>query len=272
MQDYIVEKELGRGSFGIVYKAVSRKDGNVVALKSVNAIRRDVTLKEFEILRKLNNPNIVKYYRLIEEPDRTWLVMEYVEGISLQEYMKETFPSPTPPQYVMKLAKLFLTTLEYLAKEKIAHRDIKPSNIMYDPARCRFVLVDFGTVCLVEECFRSAGTPKYMSPEMFLLSRNLIRPSDVTKEAYFLSDVWSLGVCLLFLSQGKDHTPEHYGRFIKRKREGKLDKLLNLLKDPIIYYNIISEDEKLQKLLRAMLTLNYKEDRPSASQCLAKFF
>ncbi len=203
--NYTIEREIGHGGMGAVYLA-SRSDGEFdqkVALKIVRQSVADSHLidrfrRERQILASLNHPNIAKLLDGgVTEKGEPYLVMEYVEGKPISEYVKSADLA------LNDRLRLFLKVcggLSYAHRNLVVHRDIKPDNILVtDSGEPK--LLDFGLAKLVDEslgfdvdqtqtAFR-ALTPAYASPEQ-------LRSEQITTA----SDVYSLGVVFYELLTG----------------------------------------------------------------------
>jgi TonB family protein len=186
---YEVLAEVGDGAMGRVYSAWDPAVGRVVAIKTVKRelLTRDTApdyLRRFRnegiAVGALNHPSIVAVYDVGED----FLVMEYVEGRTLQSVLRER--GHLPPEEVQRLLAPVAEAVDFAHKRSIVHRDIKPSNVMV-PSDGPPKLMDFG-VAKVETSVMTAtgqilGSPTYMSPEQ-------IAGQMVTG----LSDVYSLAV------------------------------------------------------------------------------
>ncbi len=191
---YQIKKVLGEGGMGIVYQAVDTSLNRIVAIKSfrekvvptAKAIKR--FMRETEISASLDHPNIIKVYQFLSENNRSSLIMEYIEGEPLLDYIENQKPSLDK---ILEIFEKVVEAVHYAHRKQIIHRDIKPSNIMVrkngEP-----VLMDFGIAkaSQVEDLTRSGelvGTPQYMSPEQASGSR---------REIDFRTDIYSLGAIL----------------------------------------------------------------------------
>jgi hypothetical protein len=185
---YRVEAELGRGAFGVVYRAAHRDDPNTpVALKVIEAHGNlDGLMTEPALVAALDHPCVVRVLDyFVHEGTRLVIALEFVGGGDLKEAVEsaERF-SPTAVRDL--LVQIGGALAEAHAKG-VVHRDLKPGNILVDRSggRTRYVLSDFG-VGLKDEGIRSqkrvAGTYLFMAPEQL---RGRAGPQ---------SDLWALGV------------------------------------------------------------------------------
>lgn len=190
---YVVESLLGEGSTATVYRARDLRLGRTVALKVLLPQVRDTVVRRFfqeaTAAAQLNHPNIMQLYDVIEEDGLNMLVVEYVEGAPLSEFV------PSPPQRAAEIAMQIAQALHYAHERDIIHRDVKPANIMLTPSG-QVKIMDLG-LALPREAKRVTaagmiiGTPAYLSPE-----QAQAQPLDRR------TDVYSLGVVLYELVTG----------------------------------------------------------------------
>jgi NIMA (never in mitosis gene a)-related kinase len=188
---------LGHGSFGRVWRAKHRHDGHIVAIKEIDfgtmgRREKQLLVNEVNVLRKLNNPHIVKYVdRFVKrEEKKIYIIMEHCPGGDLQRLITSTRAHNemiSEDQIWLTLSELALALRDcHGGDERILHRDIKPANIFIDGGG-HVKLGDFGLARnLTSEFARTrVGTPFYMSPEL------------VGGRGYDeKSDIWALGcVC-----------------------------------------------------------------------------
>ena len=188
---------IGNGAFGKVYKARELQTGNIVAVKQLKIYNSRTNyqniIKEINLLKHLSHPNIVKYYNYFEEDDKIFIIMEYLEGGTLKEYINNNQNNITEDNARI-IIKQLLNALSYLHYScDICHRDIKPENILfkYKDDINSLQLVDFGlSADTFEEknYLNNCGTLKYMAPEQIA---NMIYSKAV--------DVWSVGIILYML-------------------------------------------------------------------------
>ncbi len=200
---YRLERELGRGAVGIVYLAVDPAIGRQVAVKTLSllehyeereqeeAARR--FLQEAEAVGRLAHPNIVSIHDAGREHDVAYLVMDYVDGESLDVRVDKN--SLLPVWEVLDIAAQVADGLDYAHRQKVIHRDVKPGNIIYDRDSGAAKITDFGIARLLDSKRTRTGTvlgtPSYMSPEQV-----------AGKKINGQSDQFSLGVTLYQLLTG----------------------------------------------------------------------
>lgn len=211
---YLILEKIGKGGMGAVYKAADlHLNRRVVALKEMSqeglagqdlrdAIR--AFTREAEMLARLSHPGLPHIYEQFEDRGRRYLVMEFIEGETLEERL-ERFRSqgtPAPVSLVIDIGRKLCTVLSYLHAQQppIIFRDLKPSNIMLD-TRGQVYLIDFGIARLFKPGQTrdtvALGSSGYAPPEQY---RGATSPR---------SDIYSLGATLHQMLTGIDptHTP-----------------------------------------------------------------
>lgn len=202
-QYHLVER-LGQGGMADVYKAYQPSLARYVAVKIIHShlARDEEFLERFEreaiAVAGLHHPNIVQVFDFAREDDLYYMVMEFVDGSTLEAELKARREQREllPLAETMTLVQALASALDYAHGRKVIHRDIKPGNIMFTSRR-RVVLTDFGIARLMTApsyTSRSAvlGTPAYMSPEQ--------AQGEPVDER---SDIYSLGVILYELATGR---------------------------------------------------------------------
>ena len=172
---YRIERVLGKGAMGVVYKAFDPAIERTVAIKTVRKELVDPDLaaqllsrfkNEARAAGRLQHPNIVGVYEYGEEGSLAYIVMEYVEGTGLREFLnrKATFELG---QIIAIMSQLLLA-LEFAHERGIVHRDIKPANLILT-ADGVLKVADFGIARIDTSNLTMTGmvmgTPSYMSPE-----------------------------------------------------------------------------------------------------------
>lgn len=176
---------LGSGGTSIVYTATHPTLKRKVVIKKLNlrGNRRHYERfrQEAALMMDLNQDNIVRVFDHFKEGSRHYIVMEFVEGCSLDEILKKGGPLPSgTSRYILSCC---CQAIDYIHSRNIIHRDIKPSNIFISSAG-DVKLGDFGIAQLESENESSAefipiGTPSYMAPEQFLPRAGITTRTDV---------------------------------------------------------------------------------------------
>lgn len=189
---YVFDKHLSSGNFGKVYVATHEPSNEKVAIKIVTKNAHSInSSKEYDIMMKLHHLFIVSLYEVIEDAENLYLVMEYVEGPTLLDYIKEQGKLPD-----WKIKHIFceiLSAVLYLHKTlKIVHRDLKLENIIIDK-NLNVRLLDFGLSNQQKHdaaLFKTTcGSPSYLAPELLM-----------GKPYNHKVDMWSLGIILYALT------------------------------------------------------------------------
>ncbi|XP_010611397.1 inhibitor of nuclear factor kappa-B kinase subunit epsilon isoform X1 [Fukomys damarensis] len=203
---------LGQGATASVYKARNKKSGELVAVKVFNTISylrpREVQVREFEVLRKLNHQNIVKLFAVEETgPSKhKVLVMEYCASgslLSVLERPENAFGLPEAEFLV--LLRCVVAGMNHLREHGVVHRDIKPGNIMRlvgEQGQSIYKLTDFGAARELDEDekFISVyGTEEYLHPDMY---ERAVLHKPQQKAFGVTVDLWSIGVTLYHAATG----------------------------------------------------------------------
>jgi serine/threonine-protein kinase len=200
---YKVLSVLGRGSMGLVYKALDPKINRILAIKTIrfsDEFEEEVVqeiknrfFREAEIAGQLSHPSIVTIFDVGEDGELTYMAMEFLEGNDLTKFISKG--SLLPFRKVLDVVASVADALDYAHKTDVIHRDIKPANIML--LRNGGVKVtDFGIAKALSSSRTKTGvilgTPNYMSPEQIMGQKIDSR-----------SDIFSLGVLFYQLLVGR---------------------------------------------------------------------
>ncbi|MGD2145886.1 MAG: protein kinase [Anaerolineae bacterium] len=199
---YQVIEELGRGGMAIVYKAFQPSLNRYVAIKVLpqqftfdnQFVQR--FLREARSAAALHHPNIVTIHDVCHQDGHYFIVMEFVEGATLDQVVAESGRMPLPR--IQRIVSQVVDALQHAHQRGLIHRDIKPTNIMVDPQRNDHVtLMDFGLVRAAEDSGLTktgtiVGTPEYMSPEQ-------AEGGEIDRR----TDIYSLGVVLFKMLTGR---------------------------------------------------------------------
>ncbi len=191
----------GQGGMGLVFKALNTHLDKIVALKmiapglSLNEKLLNRFKTEARALARLENPHIVRISDLLEANGQWFIVMEYVEGDTLRDRLKDKRPLPLKEAF--SITEQILSALQHAHSASIVHRDIKPSNILLTKENLVKV-TDFGLAKIQENSLihtqvsAVGGTLYYMSPEQV---RSL-------KETDHRTDIYSLGITMYQMVTG----------------------------------------------------------------------
>ncbi|WP_180903713.1 serine/threonine-protein kinase [Nonomuraea indica] len=163
-------RQLGAGRTGRVFLATYEATGAYVAIKYLNAtLRRDAGFMErfrsdARALVEIDDPAVVRTYEYVETPDRAAVVTELVDGVSLRTLLGEH--GRTSPEAALAVLKSTLLALAAAHGAGVPHRDVTPGNVLVQ-ADGAVKLGDFGVVVHAEEPGVPAGSPPYMSPELW---------------------------------------------------------------------------------------------------------
>lgn len=178
MNDFEIVKQIGKGSFGVVYKVKRKKDGEIYAMKCINISQMDRksienTLNEVRILCSINHPNIVEYKEafLNKNDSELCIVMEYVGGGDVASKIiecakrKVRINEPTIWKYFIQT----LAGIKALNEMKIIHRDIKSANLFLSSDFETIKLGDMNVAKIAKNDLAKTqiGTPYYLAPEIW---------------------------------------------------------------------------------------------------------
>jgi serine/threonine protein kinase len=219
---YLLDAELGSGAMGTVFRAKDVLHGAHRAIKLLSpglarsSIVRERFRREAEILARLEHPNIVRVHAFEEEGGVAYLVMDYVDGGSLKDWVVRN--GPMPPRMACGVLREVCSALEATHAAGIVHRDVKPANLLISAEGCR--VVDFGIArldtpsALTRQGMRM-GTIGFMAPEQQRSAH------DVDHRA----DIFALGATLYALLTGS----------VPADMERALEQHYDRLPEPVAY-------------------------------------
>ncbi|KAJ7180576.1 kinase-like domain-containing protein [Mycena filopes] len=249
-----IGRTIGTGSSGRVRVARNSKTGQYAAIKIVSKNTFDSTRslnhladdtehsqlsleREIVVMKLIDHPNIMRLYDVWETSTELYLILEYVKGGELFEYLCKKGRLPT--EEALGYFQQIIAAIDYCHQFNIAHRDLKPENILLDED-FNVKIADFGMAAWQAEGMlrTSCGSPHYAAPEI------------VSAKAYngSAADIWSCGVILHALLAGRlPFDDEDLGTLLEKVKIGSFD-----MPDDI--------DPLAQDLIKKMLTAN-AEDR-----------
>lgn len=168
---YRIIRELGRGGMGVVYEGYDRELDRTVAIKTMisnlaGEEQKERFLREAKLIASLKHPGITQIYEIGVEDEVIFFAMDYIEGLSLIEYIKVM---QLGVHEKIQLMAQVADALAFAHQQGVIHRDIKPENIMID-SNGKPYLMDFGLAKrkgseVLTMTGAAIGTPQYMSPE-----------------------------------------------------------------------------------------------------------
>ncbi|NKY80284.1 serine/threonine protein kinase, partial [Nocardiopsis dassonvillei] len=200
---YVLRRELGRGGMGVVWQAFDPTLDRDVAIKQVllpdhftDSERADAhgrVRREARSAARISHPTVITIHDVFEYDGNPWVVMELVEGGSLQDRLDER--GALPPDEVAEIAGSLLRAVRAANAAGVLHRDIKPGNIMTS-LDGRVILTDFGIATMeggpsITRTGALIGSPEYMPPERL-----------AGGPAEHRGDLWSIGVTLFAAVEG----------------------------------------------------------------------
>jgi serine/threonine protein kinase len=259
---YEIKRRIGRGSMGVVYEAYDPFVQRTVAIKVAHtpadmdaaAVQkmRELFFAEVYSAGRMHHPSVVSVYDAGQEDDLNYIVMEFVDGTTLQEYV--TGGRTLNPKQVVDVIYQCAKGLDYVHREGIIHRDLKPGNIMLSNEG-EVKIMDF-SIAHVDIGFEGhdtdvQGSPMYMPPEQLSEEKRLVAQSDI----------YSLGAVMYALLARR--TPYKAGSL-----ESLIYKISNLEPDPIHEINPDVPEHIAAIAEKAMQKIIY--DRYDSAQSLAE--
>ena len=195
-RDLLIIERLGSGAMGDVYQCIDQGTGKPVAVKWLHRSGMNKRfIEEARILASIQHPGIAQFIKFEQHDKDAYLVMEYVEGLTLEKLIHHH--GKLPETFALKIALQIATALNYLHDRQIIHRDLKASNIKITKTG-QVKLLDFGIAKaqfsekLTADGFVIGSTP-YLAPEQF-------------KQDYSPKiDLWALGILIYQILTG--HLP-----------------------------------------------------------------
>jgi len=193
---YSLGKILGSGKYGVVRQGISLKNPNFkCAIKVIDMNKLSSQLhsliQEILTLKKVDHPNIVSISEMFKDEDKLYLVMEYVEGQELFDFVTERFK--LLESEACDIIEQLVKVIRYLNSIGVCHRDLKPENIIINKDTLQIKLIDFGLSAYFDDSSQlnsKVGTPYYVAPEVL--------DGKYHKEC----DMWSIGVITYILLVG----------------------------------------------------------------------
>jgi len=199
---YEIIKQIGKGATSVVYQAYDPFQNRQVAVKLVlpealgdkerGRRYRKLFVTEASLANKLDHPHIVAIYDAVADEEASYIVMEYVDGTTLERYTRPD--NLLPMERIVEIMFKCARALDYAARHGVIHRDIKPANILL-AGQTDIKISDFGaalTLTVETTQVSGVGSPAYMSPEQ-------VKEQHLNHQ----TDIFSLGVVMYQLLAGR---------------------------------------------------------------------
>ena len=260
VDDLILTKSLGKGSFGEVFLTTKNGSNELYATKRLDRAfsERPENVKrlsnEIMILKQINHPNIVRLIELKKTKTHCYIVTEYCNGGSLSDCLKKYIKlhrRPFPEKIVQYLMKQIVDAIHYLHSNKIIHRDLKLDNILVnfpnnehkeslDMMNSIVKIIDFGFATRLHSskanlAYTVLGTPSNMEPQLLSNMETKTRNLEGYDEK---ADIWSLGtLCYEMLVGHMTFTGKNMEELYKKVKQGTYSLPLNLSKEVVSFIN-----------------------------------
>jgi eukaryotic-like serine/threonine-protein kinase len=271
---WVIDKELGRGGMGAVYHAHAGANGEGPKVAAVKVLAAELAAdpgflarfqREIDILRKLDHPNIVRFFESGEQANHYYYAMEYIEGQSYETLLAQQGKQSWSD--VLDLAIQVTPALKHAHDRGVIHRDLKPSNLLRTPSG-KIKLTDFGIASLFASKHLTVtggivGTAEYLSPEQ-------AAGKPVTRR----SDLYSLGAVMYTLVTGRTPFEGELLDLLQKHRFGQFDRPSRIVPDippdlDAIICDLLAKEPAQRPpdgsvLLRRLESLRRKMDRKAA--------
>lgn len=269
-ETYVFEKNIGHGASGEVFLVSNRFSNEKFACK---VVRKDSTINdaksmstEIEIMKKIRHRHIVSMFELYESPKCLWIILEYVNGGDLRDYLLNV--KVYTEVIAARFMKQMLMAIHYLHTIGVVHRDLKLDNILKQGTgdNCDLKIADFGLSALVRigeggyDAEESSKRKSYCELREMWGTKEFFAPELIDQAYGPQADMWSIGCIMYEMLAGRVAFPyrEHSSELYERIQAGAYDMNVSSLRK-------VSADAK--DLLRSMLLVDPTK-RVSASEAL----
>jgi len=256
---YVVDKQLGKGAFGLVMRVTDKRTGHTRVMKVINKTKTQIPQEEIEqeieTLKNLDHPHVIRLYESFEDYHNIYFIMEQAKGGELLKVMAQNYEKGfrLNEKWLALVMKQCLHGISYVHSNRIIHKDLKCENIMLlteaGIGNPHVVIIDLGLAEMFAHGGKNAkigGTPVTMAPEVWKGSFS------------FKCDIWSIGVVLFQLLSG--HLP-----FMAQSIEPKVWLALHH-RGP--NWRMLAHCSANARDLAAMMLRVDEQLRPGASDCL----
>ena len=277
LEDYELEKCLGKGAFGEVYLTSKKGDSKKYATKKLDREEIEHTesmryLKnEIITLQDLNHPNIVKFQDVKKTKKHFYIIMEYCNGGELSKALDKyqtKFGKPFPENIVQHIMRQIISAFRYIHEKHIIHRDVKLDNILLnyeneedkknmDLMKAQVKIIDFGFACKVSPQglqYSILGSPINMDP---LILKKLNSKTKMTRQLGYneQADIWSIGtICYQMLIGKPAFDAEDMDDLVSKVEEGDYSIPTTMSREVVSFLNGMLQYDGKRRLTAAQLS------------------
>jgi p21-activated kinase 1 len=255
---YELRDRLGEGAFGVVWRGAITDSKRDVAIKvqhlSPENILRGRLVTEISILQSLKHINVTQYSDSYIIKDELWIVMDYVEGLSVEQIIEYNVSAGSKMQlsFISGILKSVLEAVKYLHSIHIIHRDIKGANILVG-TNGDVKLADYGLSTQAGRCMDQCGTLCFMAPEV-------IKGMRYTKAI----DIWSLGMTAVEMVN--NDKPYYEVSSLEGLKDSIVNNVMPYIKSGVEY------PHALKHFIKCCLNPDPKQRKPAAQLTCHPFF
>ena len=277
LDDYELEKCLGKGAFGEVYLTSKKGTSKKFATKKMDReeIENTDAMKYFRnelvILQYLNHPNIVKFQEVKKTKKHFYIIMEYCNGGELTkalEKYQQKYSKPFPEEIVQHIMKQIVSAFKYIHERKRIHRNVKLDNILlhYEDEedkeklnlmKAQVKVIDFGFACKINKTglqYTVLGSPINMDP---LILKKLNSSTKKTRELGYneSADIWSIGtICYEMLIGRSAFDADDMEELVKKIESGDYSIPTTMSHEVVSFLNGMLQYEAKNRLTAAQLS------------------
>ncbi|HEX8868528.1 MAG TPA: serine/threonine-protein kinase, partial [Lentzea sp.] len=267
---YRLKEKVGQGAMGVVWQAYDEQLHRVVAAKELLALdgvddakidrAKARAMREARLAARLEHPNAIRVYDVVEDDGQPWLIMEYLPSRSLAAVITEQ--GTLPPREVARIGCYTAAALAAAHRHGIQHRDVKPGNVLIGDQEVK--ITDFGISKAIDDgtatVTGTVGTPAFFSPEV---ARG--------EDAGLASDVFSLGATLYNAVEGGPPfgTADNHIAMLHRVASGSIMPPANAgpLLSPVLFRLLATDPERRPSMQEAVhLLAAVVNDTPQVSE------
>ena len=277
LENYELEKCLGKGAFGEVYLTSKKGDSKKYATKKLDReeIEQSESMKylrnEIVLLQYLNHPNIVKFQEVKKSKKNFYIIMEYCNGGELSKALEKyqnKFGKPFPETIVQHIMRQIISAFRYIHERKVIHRDVKLDNVLlnYETEadknnlnlmKATVKIIDFGFACKIGPSglqYSVLGSPINMDP---LILRKLNSSTKKTRQLGYneMADIWSIGtICYEMLIGRSAFDSEDMDELVRKVEEGTYSIPTTMSHEVVSFMNGMLQYDSKRRLTAAQLS------------------